>query len=813
MTGTKKKKKTRKSSKSVKQGIGGRQITAIILFFVNVLLLAFSVIPGVNVWNAVHCFLLGMGGFWIYVWLAFSGCLLGFAAFDKLQGKRLRLLGAGMCVWMLATLVEVFSYNASYPTYGSFLTASYVDGVRGCGILGGLLAYPLGTWFGVVGSAIILILVILVVVLLLTGTTLRQFLSTVSKPVQKITDSTKEVIEQHKKQRNEKEWDISLEGMPDEPSDPIPKDTSDLNTKSRRLVAKYHDEEELVEMLTPEEVDDINQLVGAGAPQSVQPDVELESIIKKAEEDASVLRPGKHEAPSALPVTETENGQQEFAAIQVDVEQPEEYRYPPIHLLEQNTAGSGVNVQEELKSNAALLVDTLRSFGVETRIINISRGPSVTRYELQPAAGVKIAKIKNLADDIALALATAGVRIEAPIPNKAAVGIEVPNKASTTVHLREIIDSPAFEKATSKLTVAVGKDITGNIITADLAKMPHLLIAGTTGSGKSVCTNSFILSILYKASPEDVKLLLIDPKIVEFDAYNGLPHLLVPVVTDPKKASGAFGWAVAEMERRYKIFSECKVRDLAAYNLFAETSDTYEKIPQILIVADELADLMMAAPAEVEDSICRLAQKARAAGMHLVLATQRPSVDVITGLIKANVPSRISLKVSNQIDSRTILDSQGAEKLLGKGDMLFYPVGMAKPTRVQGCWVSPEEIKNVVNYIVGDRENEYNQEISDQIERFAVEAKGKKNAVTADGDAESGEWDEMLPQAIEVVVEAGLASTSLLQRRLKLGYARAARIVDQMEEKGVVGPFEGSKPRKVLITKQQYEEMRMSQSE
>ena len=378
------------------------------------------------------------------------------------------------------------------------------------------------------------------------------------------------------------------------------------------------------------------------------------------------------------------------------------------------------------------------------------------------------------------------------------------------MRLREIIGSKKFEEAKSRLTVAVGKDIAGNVITADLAKMPHLLIAGTTGSGKSVCINSFILSILFKSSPEEVKMLMIDPKVVELEVYDGLPHLLVPVVTDPKKAAGALGWAVTEMEKRYKLFGEHKVRDIKSYNDLAKLNPQMETMPQILIVVDELNDLMMVAPGEVEDSICRLAQKARAAGMNLVIATQRPSVDVLTGLIKANVPSRIALKVANRFDSGTIIDTVGAEKLLGKGDMLFYPVGLSKPLRVQGCWVSDKEIKDVVEYISGDHNSaQYSEEICQEIERQAVESgKGKKGGGISESGEEDG--DEMLPSAIETVVEAGMASTSLLQRKLKLGYARAARIIDMMEQRGIVGPFEGSKPRKVLVTKQMWQEMKMN---
>ena len=494
--------------------------------------------------------------------------------------------------------------------------------------------------------------------------------------------------------------------------------------------------------------------------------------------------------------------------VEVVNDQPEEYRYPPVTLLNKNKSGSDVDINEELRQNAAHLVDTLKSFGVETRVINISRGPTVTRYELQPAAGVRINKITALTDDIALNLATAGVRIEAPIPNKSAVGIEVPNKSSASVLLRDVVDSEKFANSDSKLTVAVGKDIAGNIITADLAKMPHILIAGTTGSGKSVCINTFLTSILFNASPEDVKMMLIDPKVVELEVYNGLPHLLVPVVTQPRKAAGALGWAVTEMERRYKLFGECRVRDLQAYNEFARANENFHKMPQILIVVDELNDLMMVAPSEVEDSICRLAQKARAAGMHLVVATQRPSVDVLTGLIKANIPSRISFKVANRFDSNTILDTQGAEKLLGKGDMLFYPVGLSKPVRVQGCWVSDEEIKNVINYITKDIDedkNIYSTEIEAAIEQHAVETKGSKKNDDEDGFVDG---DELLDDAIEAILDAGVASTSHLQRRLRVGHARAGRIMDILENKGIVGPYQGSKPREIMITRQQWMEMK-----
>ena len=486
-----------------------------------------------------------------------------------------------------------------------------------------------------------------------------------------------------------------------------------------------------------------------------------------------------------------------------------EYCLPPIDCLKEPDFSRAGDYAAEMKTTAKKLVDTLKSFGVETNLIGVSRGPSVTRYELQPAPGVKINRITNLADDIALNLASAGVRIEAPIPNKSAVGIEIPNQHKSMVTLREIISSAEFQNAKSKLNVALGKDITGNATCTDIAKMPHLLIAGTTGSGKSVCLNCMIVSILYEAKPSEVKLLMIDPKQVEFSIYNGIPHLLVPVISDVRKAAGSLAWAVSEMENRYKAFSACGVRDIKGLNKYVLDHPEQQFMPQIVIFIDELNDLMMVSPKEVEDSICRLAQKARAAGMHLVVATQRPSVDVITGIIKANIPSRLSLFVSSQVDSRTILDTVGAEKLLGNGDMLFNPVGMSKPVRIQGAFLSDEEIENVVSFIKEQEEVEYDSEVMDEIARNAAADNKKKSAQASAGD-EVGDADGMVAAAIDVVVECQAASTTLLQRKLRLGYARAARIMDELEQRGVVGPSEGSKPRKVLMTQLQLAEIKAS---
>ncbi len=563
----------------------------------------------------------------------------------------------------------------------------------------------------------------------------------------------------------------------------------------------------------------------------VKPDAETENIVKKA-----LLKSKKDNSEEAG----DEIAEQLDRAVRSDNSQKEEkkYQFPPIQLLKPKLNSDDSDAMEEMQNNAKKLIDTLTSFGVKAKIVNICRGPSVTRYELQPAPGVKISKITNLSDDIALSLAANGVRIEAPIPGKAAVGIEVPNKVVSMVTMRELIDSDKFKNSKSKLTTVLGKDISGEIVVTDLAKMPHLLIAGTTGSGKSVCVNSILMSILYKATPDEVKLLLIDPKMVEFSKYKGIPHLLIPVVSDAKKAAGALAWAVNEMLQRYKIFSEYDCKDIDSYNSLIEKNINYmeknppvvneegeevqpvlevnglpvakEKMSRVVIAIDELADLMMAAPSEVEDSICRLAQMARAAGMHLILATQRPTVNVITGLIKANVPSRISLKVSSNTDSRTILDTGGGEKLIGRGDMLFLPVGAPKPIRVQGCYASDEEIEGVTHYIKKAYSAQYNSEIEEKIKRIAAEeiAQGKKSGDSDSASDEGLDVDSKMEEAIKCVIEAGQASTSLLQRRLKVGYARAGRMIDDMEQMGVVGPHQGSKPRDVLMTYNEWLERR-----
>ena len=487
------------------------------------------------------------------------------------------------------------------------------------------------------------------------------------------------------------------------------------------------------------------------------------------------------------------------------------YCFPPIDLLNKAKNGA-MDGTTEMRENTRRLNETLASFKIEAHIINVTRGPSVTRYEVELEKGVRLNKLTTVADDIALSLGASGVRIAA-VPGKiSVVGIEVPNRAVTTVSLREVIDSHEFAKAKSKSSFAVGKDIAGNCIVGNIAKLPHMLIAGTTGSGKSVCMNSIIISLLYKASPDDVKLIMVDPKMVELGIYNGIPHLLIPVVTDPKKAAGSLQWAVTEMMRRYKAMSDAGVRDLETYNSIVETEEDGKKLPQVVVIIDELADLMLVAAKEVEESICRIAQMGRAAGIHLIIATQRPSADVITGLMKANIPSRIAFAVASAMESRIILDTQGAEKLVGRGDMLFAPIGSGKPLRVQGCFVSDPEVEAVASYVKENYINNYDQAVMEEIERKAVQTgNGKSSASEPDPNSDELDGDEMLPAAVDVILETGQASVSMLQRRLKLGYARAARIVDEMEEKGIVGPFQGSKPRTILITKDQWEAMKGGQ--
>lgn len=610
-------------------------------------------------------------------------------------------------------------------------------------------------------------------------------------------------IERYEKRHTASEIDIPVDDPPFEPKKKEKKRSARAISPDEYLLQKKTQDEppmidaaakqvtiDEIELHDPEP-EPVRKPVAPVTPIPVTP-----PVVKPEQEK---LKKGEAEASAAEISQEIEKATESVPAAQ-------EYVYPSIALLTQRRQGM-VDATAEMRENTTRLADTLKSFGIEPHIVNVIRGPSVTRYELELDRGVKLSKLTNLADDIALSLGATGVRISA-IPDKiSVVGIEVPNKTVNTVYAREVIDSPAFKNSKSKISFAVGKDISGNCIVGDIAKLPHMLIAGTTGSGKSVCMNTLILSLLYKAKPDEVKLIMVDPKMVELGVYNGIPHLLIPVVTDPKKAAGALQWTVTEMMRRYRLMSEEGVRDLESYNKAIYNDPDQEPMPQIVVVIDELADLMLVAAKEVEESICRIAQMGRASGIHLVIATQRPSADVITGLMKANIPSRIAFAVSSSMESRIILDTQGAEKLVGKGDMLFAPLGQGKPKRVQGCFISDEEVQAVVNAIKAQSSSDYSEDIIEQIEKRAEQSgKGGASADVGRGSADS-DGDELLPAAVEVILETGQASVSMLQRRLKLGYARAARIVDEMEERGIVGPFEGAKPRQLLITREQWQQM------
>lgn len=561
-------------------------------------------------------------------------------------------------------------------------------------------------------------------------------------------------------------------------------------------------------------VDNVDEKVGLKkydhSGEDLEPLTRQSKLAKKAKQEQQEVQPDVLEN-NLFKDVEEQKEEKKRAVLQLEhamTVEDEHYEYPPIEILSKPNKKTLKGGAKALTDTATRLQKTLYSFGVSAKVENVSVGPAITRYELKPAEGVRVSKIANLADDIALNLAAETIRIEAPIPGKQAVGIEVPNQEKEAVHLREVLDSEEFKENKSKLTVALGKDVAGNIQLADIAKMPHVLIAGSTGSGKSVCINTIITSIIYNAKPSEVKFVMVDPKVVELSVYNGIPHLLIPVVTDPRKAAGALAWAVQEMDNRYNLFAEKGVRDLKGYNKAIEKDEEAGKLPQIVIIVDELADLMMVAKGDVEDAICRLAQKARAAGMHLVIATQRPSVDVITGLIKANVPSRIAFAVSSQVDSRTILDSIGAEKLLGKGDMLYFPSGAPKPSRVQGAFVTDEEVEKIVDFVKSNGTATYSEDILESIENS-----NKTDKEIAQEAAEDDDTDPFLMEAIQTVVETGQASTSFIQRRFKVGYARAGRIIDQMEERGVISGYQGSKPREVLMTLDKWNELKMGTSE
>ncbi len=763
--------------------------------------------------------------------------LIGIAVllFARPKGPvRLRGTCIALMPLLIGSIIHAFSCANEYDLSMSTLSGLLSTGMEGSsgGLLGGGLYILLEWALSSIGALLILLVLFIVSLLVACRITPQALYDMVRPPEYEYEDEEEreryeapvqlpnihEAAAAHAQRREERrahrksDFDIPIDADPpgeDKPGEEL----IDPNKRHGKAIAP----DEYLRSLR----DNVKKKAGSI--------MDLVENKQPEEEPAHASEPEpEHEAapaPASKP-KKTENiSEIEQAAMNEQIDESQKapapvYDYPPIDLLTQGKHASVAGAETELRESSACLLDTLDSFNIEAQIIGIVRGPSVTRFELTIPRGIKISRITALSDDIALSLGAANVRI-APIPDKVAVGIEVPNKTVNTVFIRECIGSPAFANAKSRLSFAVGKDITGKPVIGDIAKMPHMLIAGTTGSGKSVCINSMLISLLYKSTPEEVRLIMVDPKMVELGNYNGIPHLLIPVVTDPKKAAGALNWAVGEMERRYKLFADHQVRNLVGYNDLMRSEkakaeqtedghpEQYQVLPQIVIVIDELADLMMVAAKEVENSICRIAQKARAAGMHLVVATQRPSADVITGIMKANIPSRIAFAVASQIESRIILDTTGAEKLIGKGDMLYAPLGEGKPTRVQGCFISNEEIEAVIARIKETSTAEYSEEILEHIEQQAEQVgnnKGGGSSGTSDlGDDE----DELIEEAIEVIMDCRQASTSMLQRRLKLGYSRAARIIDQIEDRGIIGPSEGSKPRQILISREDWQEMKL----
>jgi len=820
--------------------------TVAISLFVIFVVMLFN--PDGALISLIHDFVLGMiGPVGFYVSIPVLLYLFLVHAFSAKRPVIMRSICMGcfvICVGCISHLIMVPGGFADDVSLIPWLYTGGIEGVTG-GLLCGLVAGTLWLLLNVV-SYIVLIVAAVFLVMGALQITIPSIIRAIENRPRGDWEDDKELVErpepasivvnhlankhiermENRRAREEqKNIDIPLEGEPKR------REKVKMSPKASQMIRQ---------------IDDIDTPVAAAEtpvraePATFQPEPMITTPIKPVKKVKDIpmtdsnmpplkfdeLNDGNQKVdlqPTAEQIAQTakekvtaKDAAESAAQVAAEIEENEAapkvvYRYPPIDLLQYSKSSHGDSTTE-MRENAQRLDDALQSFGVNAHIINVTRGPSVTRYEVELEKGVKLSRVTNVANDLALSLGVAGVRIATVVGKISVVGIEVPNRSVTTVSLREVIDSGEFDKAKSKASFAVGKDIGGNCIIGNIAKLPHMLIAGTTGSGKSVCMNSIIISLLYKATPDEVKLIMIDPKMVELGIYNGIPHLLIPVVTDPKKAAGSLQWAVTEMMRRYKAMSDVGVRDLESYNSIMEAEEG-QTMPQVVVIVDELADLMLVASKEVEESICRIAQMGRAAGIHLIIATQRPSSDVITGLMKANIPSRIAFSVASAMESRIILDTQGAEKLVGRGDMLFAPIGSGKPLRVQGCYVDESEVEAVANYVKENFSTEYDQSVMDEIERKAAQS-GNAKATASDPEPSADEMDgdEMLPAAVDVILETGQASVSMLQRRLKLGYARAARIVDEMEEKGIVGPFQGSKPRTILVTKEQWEAMKSGQS-
>lgn len=863
-------KKTPQKPVKAEEMRSANQFWSIVIFALGVLFLLLSLIKGSSGWHDIHIFMRGLFGVSVFLVAPVMIYAAVMIAMDKSQNTVLgKVIQCVLLVLLVSGAMQIFAVgDIAGESFSAKMSALFADGqkLRGGGLASSFIGVPLLMIFGRVGASIIITLLFFVIIMLLTNITLFDLFALIYKPIKKAATAVKESCiedfssggtdDNEEKSGKRFEYDIPL------PSDksagaqkkrgkqaessfefdipinnkkpaiksgfeydiPIPNYPVIDSPEKRAISMEFEGQEESDIHALSEAV---HSAVGgkpspAASAVKVKPqkidqaakgksveENDLDDIIARA---ATAVKPART-AQKAEQQAVTNEMSRELSAHLDAVPIQKSYIFPQTNLLKHydNTTNRMI-AAEEMKQNSEKLVDVLRSFNVETRIVGIHRGPTVTRYEIQPAAGVKVSKITSLSDDIALNLAAEGVRIEAPIPNKSAVGIEVPNRTKDIVSFRELMECEEFAKTKqkSKLAIGIGSDIEGNMIVGDIAKMPHVIVAGTTGSGKSVCTGSMIMSILYNASPDEVRFVLIDPKLVEFPKFNGIPHLLIPVVTDPNKAAGALNWAVNEMLSRYQTFADCSVSNIEDYNKLVEKADDgREKMAKIVIAIDELADLMMAAKNDVETAICRLAQMARAAGMHLIIATQRPTVDVVTGLIKANIPSRIALKTFSKVDSMTILDMAGSEKLLGNGDMLYFPTGYSKPLRVQGCFCSTEEINTVVEFIKSNSEAHYSEDIQSEIEKSTPVPKGEKGGGEPAADVDPNDDEAVLERAIDIVVEMGQASTTNLQKKLKLGYARASRIMDELEEIGVVGPYEGAKPRRVLMTRQQWAERRM----
>lgn len=803
-----------------------RRFWSYILFFFGILELLITFVEGDGLWKWLHELNRGLFGVTVFLFAPMIIYVALMIASDVTHNKVIAKVVEGSVLMLLisgmALIIQVGSVDGS--SFWLKLVGLFNDGkqLRGGGLASALLGWPLLSLFKRVGAGIVIVLVAFTFIMLLTNVTLPQLLKAISKPFVKSYEAVNEER-------------IERAAQPPKP----PREKKEPRRNGRVDIAKFYPDdgpdtaaEAFVPVAEAEEATD--KVDASKIDMPVHPvkapvithekleetakttdNEELKKIIENAIGDSREEKKSKDEPVKPPVVNVDKNGQTTFFEKDNKISA---YVYPPVDILKyaKNPVASEI-VQQEIQEKSAKLVETLETYGAKTRIVGIHRGPSVTRYELQPAAGVRVSKITGLADDIALNLAAMSVRIEAPVPGKACIGIEVPNDHRDTVSLRELIDSEEYRKAKGKLTFAVGKDIEGNIIIGDIAKMPHMLVAGTTGSGKSVFTNSIILSILYHASPDEVKLILIDPKKVEFPIYNKIPHLLIPVVTEPLKAAGALGWAVNEMNKRYLMFEANNVKNLQEFNDMvleernkpAEEQDEVrakiDLLPQIVIVVDEFADLMMAARSEVEDSVLRLAQLARAAGIHMIIATQSPRADVLTGLIKSNIPSRVSLSVSSNVDSRVILDESGAEKLLGNGDLLYKPVGVKKPIRMQSGYAATSEIREVVNFLKNEHTAEYSDEVIAEVEENTPQPKDSGSA--GSDNVSVNPDDDLVNQAISIIVQTNNASTAFLQRKLKLGFPRAARIMDEIEEMGIIGPQEGSKARKINITKEEWAEM------